>query len=814
MPFPDAVKQQSPAGLSQAGAAAIPLRPLLKRFALIYLSSVAILTIAILTSISLNAQYRLDRRVERENGRIEIARHLLTQDFSVVNSELRLAANLRLMQRYLDSGSSAQRDELALNFLTLVKETRRYDQARFLDAAGQEIIRVNYNDGHPAIVPREQLQDKSGRYFFRDTIKLNPGEIFVSPLDLNIEHDRLEIPYKPMIRFGMPLFDSAGQRKGILLLNYFGSELLQHFREAMSGGDPRNAMLLNRDGYWLSSSKSGDEWGFMLGKNERSFARDFAGEWRTISTREQGMLQSDKGLFVYATVYPLLAGQRSSTGNALPRAPSRQDLQQNEYSWKIVSFVPHDMLSSGAFYTQPGGRILFLLVYVLLALASAAIAYISLSRKQARTELRENEARLREITSTLSEGLLVMDNKGRITYANPAACTTLGYTEQELLGQDMHDCLHAPQTGDTPLLRSECKILQVMQSGTCYRAPEEAFRCKDGVLLPVSVSAAAIISESGISGIVVAFHDITERKRAELALRKSSEEIEGLYNYAPCGYHSLDKNGYYVKINHTELTWLGYSREEMIGKMRFPDLLTPASLHTFQENFPRFKESGYVHDLEFELLRRDGTILPILLSATAVFDANDQYAMSRSTLFDLTERKKMERLLQLQARTDALTGLINRRHFYEQAELELARARRHNEPLSLLMLDVDHFKSVNDTYGHHTGDVALQKLSEVCMQTFREIDLVARLGGEEFAVLLPETIDARAFEVAERLRLAAAEAEVPLEHGGSIHFTISIGVASFATTDSSIDMLLKRADQAMYQAKKSGRNRVCMAGTA
>lgn len=152
-----------------------------------------------------------------------------------------------------------------------------------------------------------------------------------------------------MIRFGMPLFDSAGHNKGILIFNYFGNELLQHFREAMSGGDPRNAKLLNRDGYWLSSNHSDDEWGFMLGNNERTFALAFAEEWRTISTHEQGMVQTERGLFVYATFYPLRADQRSSTVAVLTQAPSQQVLPQNEYKWKIVSFVPRDTLASGRF---------------------------------------------------------------------------------------------------------------------------------------------------------------------------------------------------------------------------------------------------------------------------------------------------------------------------------------------------------------------------------------------------------------------------------------------------------------------------------
>ncbi|MDE2311258.1 MAG: diguanylate cyclase [Betaproteobacteria bacterium] len=176
---------------------------------------------------------------------------------------------------------------------------------------------------------------------------------------------------------------------------------------------------------------------------------------------------------------------------------------------------------------------------------------------------------------------------------------------------------------------------------------------------------------------------------------------------------------------------------------------------------------------------------------------------------DITERKQLEDELKRQARIDLLTGLNNRRHFFELAEQELARAKRYGAPLQVLMLDVDHFKLVNDTYGHHIGDLVLQKLSEVCVQTLRGIDILGRIGGEEFAILLPETRGEQALEVAERLRLAIAGATVPLEQGGSVHLTVSIGVASVVATDARIDDVLKRADMALYAAKNAGRNRVC-----
>jgi diguanylate cyclase (GGDEF)-like protein/PAS domain S-box-containing protein len=655
---------------------------LLRQFALIYLPAAAILTIAILTSLRLDTQDRIDLAKVREAARIEIAKNLVTQDFSSVTSDLLLLAATPALHHYLDGDNRAWRiDDLANLFLEMARTKGCYDQVRYLDATGREIIRINFNAGSPSVVPRDQLQDKSKRYFFRDSIKLERNEVFVSPMDLNIEHDQVEIPYKPMIRFGTPVFDSAGRKRGIILLNYYGEKLLGHFREAMRGGGPGSSMLLNRDGYWLSSAKSEDEWGFMLGKPERKFGQDHAAEWSSISAGESGALQTGKGLYVYATVYPLLAGQRSSTGSPLPRSSSRQELTGNEYQWKIVSFTPDNELAGGSVHNRTGTSILFGVTYLLLAFGSLAIAYFRLSRMQAQNRLREDEARLREITVTMSDGLLVADHNGRITFANPEAGFLLGYGEHEILGTDMHGLLHVREDG-SPCIREECKLLQVAQTGTTYRGVEEFFRCKNGQALPISVSVSAIIRGQKAAGIVVAFHDITERKKFVLELER-------------------------------------------------------------------------------------------------------------------------------QAQIDALTGLNNRRHFYELAEQEIVRTRRYGKPLAIMMVDVDHFKAINDTYGHHSGDTVLQQLSVICRQTMREIDIIGRIGGEEFSILLPEANGMHAREAAERLREAVAATVVQLEPEVSISFTVSIGVAALVATDSGVAAMLKRADEALYEAKYSGRNRVC-----
>lgn len=163
------------------------------------------------------------------------------------------------------------------------------------------------------------------------------------------------------------------------------------------------------------------------------------------------------------------------------------------------------------------------------------------------------------------------------------------------------------------------------------------------------------------------------------------------------------------------------------------------------------------------------------------------------------------------ARFDHLTGVANRRYFVEMAEAEMARSSRYGKPLSILMMDIDRFKEVNDVYGHQAGDIVLQALCETCKIILREFDIVGRWGGEEFAILLPETPPATAPQLAERLRGAIESTGVPLEMHSPLHFSVSIGCASRNAKDDNLDTLLDLADKALYDAKRTGRNRVCVA---
>ena len=179
------------------------------------------------------------------------------------------------------------------------------------------------------------------------------------------------------------------------------------------------------------------------------------------------------------------------------------------------------------------------------------------------------------------------------------------------------------------------------------------------------------------------------------------------------------------------------------------------------------------------------------------------------TYVDITDLTEKAAMLETLAKTDPLTGLYNRRHFLETLDAEWSRFQRYYRSVSVLMLDIDHFKSVNDRYGHAVGDAAIRAVAAACLDGKRKSDIVGRLGGEEFAVLLPETSLSRARTVAERIRRHVMGAQIV---AGQIQFgvTVSIGIAEAAVSMSGIDALMSAADHALYQAKAEGRNR-CIA---
>ncbi|MBG1243653.1 ATP-binding protein [Nostoc sp. NZL] len=331
-----------------------------------------------------------------ELGKVDLQTKVISGDFHSVVSDLMVISKQNELQRVLE-GVNGQQQALSQEFLLFSRYKKLYDQIRFLDQSGKEVVRVNFNQGEPEIVPEEKLQVQAKRYWFNDTLRLNQGQVFVSPLDLNIERGQVEQPLKPMIRFGTPVFDSRGQKRGVVILNYFGAKLLDNFNQAFANASSQG-MLLNADGYWLKGTKPEDEWGFMFpDRKNRTFSKAFPQAWQEISQKESGQFQTAEGMFTFTTVYPLVEGQKSSTGAGQAFAPSQNQIDPKSYHWKIVSWVSPEALTtkSNRFLSQ------LLLLYAgligLIGIGSWLLARASVNRQMAKLELKQSEVQLREL---------------------------------------------------------------------------------------------------------------------------------------------------------------------------------------------------------------------------------------------------------------------------------------------------------------------------------------------------------------------------------------------------------------------------------
>jgi PAS domain S-box-containing protein len=284
-----------------------------------------------------------------------------------------------------------------------------------------------------------------------------------------------------------------------------------------------------------------------------------------------------------------------------------------------------------------------------------------------------DERKYQILTQVAPVGIFHTDAGGSTTYVNPRWCQIARMDLAEALGNGWLEAVHP----EDRILLAEGWQNATETKHNSYA--EYRFLHRDGSVSWVMGQAVAERDHTGkITGYIGTITDITERKRAEEEIYRLNAELEqrvqkrtaeliDLYNNAPCGYHSVDKDGYYVRVNDTELSWLGYERDQLLGKLKLSDLLTPQYAANFERTFSLFKEQGQVNDLELEMVRRDGSIFPALLSATAIRDAGGAFLMSRSTIVDNTNRKLGEKaMIEAQEKLKA----ANRQLEYANKELE------------------------------------------------------------------------------------------------------------------------------------------------
>ena len=436
----------------------------------------------------------------------------------------------------------------------------------------------------------------------------------------------------------------------------------------------------------------------------------------------------------------------------------------------------------------------------------------ALQREQLETEATEEKNRLNAILNNAGVGIMLADRYARHVDVNRRWCRIFGYQRGEVRGKLSVRSIAHP---DESVALGE-HFSALLSGETRSQTHERRFVRKDGTVFWGLISTSTVKNAAGEHMWVVGMiTDIDEQKQIEQALRESEERLRFITENTHDVVWQLDRELRFTYINAADERMRGYAREDVIGRS-FKEAITPKGYPIVDQAMQRrhnlaARESGVgAESFEVEMTCKDGSLLWVEINSTPIHDKSGHIAGYIGVTRDATQRHESHERLREQTIRDPLTGLFNRRFLDESLERELSRAKRDKLPLSLLMIDIDRFKSLNDTYGHQAGDAVIKCLGKLIRDGARSADLPCRYGGEEFLLVLPHMTLATAAERAEQWRLAFAEQKVVFGEI-SLSATFSVGVAAYPDHGDSSELLIRAADQALYTAKHSGRNQVVVA---
>ena len=420
-------------------------------------------------------------------------------------------------------------------------------------------------------------------------------------------------------------------------------------------------------------------------------------------------------------------------------------------------------------------------------------------RRMAEYALHESESRYRELIELAVDGILVGSHEGIIIAANSYMLSLTGRTLDELIGTYIGSLFSARDLEEHPLR------FDLLHNGETVINMRDIVR-PDGSI--VSIEMHTKMMPNGTYQSI--YRDVTERKRTEDALKKSEEQYRTLIELASDGIFLANSDGNYIEVNSAGCQLLNYTRAEIL-QLTMREIVRPIPNRT--EILKELRD-GKAFLVECDMIRKDGIPVPVEINSRQLPDGR-----FLGIVRDITGRRHAEEKLrhanesleaahqklrqslayeQQLARTDSLTGISNRHHFFEFASHAFSAAARYHRPLSIIMFDVDHLKQVNDTFGHAAGDTMLMQIAHAASEEMRSVDVLARYGGDEFIILLPETNAKQARFIADRICASARLFSI----------TLSVGIAEFQNDplDENVEIIIRHADKALYEAKANGRN--------
>ncbi len=428
---------------------------------------------------------------------------------------------------------------------------------------------------------------------------------------------------------------------------------------------------------------------------------------------------------------------------------------------------------------------------------------VALYKAALERQLRDSEQWFAALLRCVVDGVIATDDRGLIRFINPAAEALLGWSLAEGVGRDSADVALFENTKGSPM---ESPVRRALNQGTVAGIEFGTLLItRNGEKIPIDNSAAPIKDEDGNTlGAVMVFRDVRDRLAMEEKLRQSEERFRNAFDFAPVGMALIGLDNRFLQVNGAICKLLECFEADLIG--------VDQSYFSYSRDAERERDLMYevlaekVTTAQFEKRYRTSKGKDIwTLVSVSLLKQGDKPLCYLCQINDLTERKDIEFELARLAHTDVLTGLANRARLGDEIERQILTARRYKQCLAVVFIDIDHFKQVNDSFGHEAGDQLLKAVAEKLKASVRETDIVARLGGDEFVVLLPDIhMTTDALFITEKMRSEFAK---PVHIAGQeMIVTLSVGVSLFPEDASDARTLLRFADSALYHAKAEGRN--------
>ncbi|MCP3868295.1 MAG: PAS domain S-box protein [Gammaproteobacteria bacterium] len=473
-----------------------------RRFSLVFIPFVLLTALGIWGREYIEGSTEQTLIAGREANQVEITKNTLDDILNGIHHDTMLIRGMESLKQFIEQPSKRLRNRLEADVVNISQHRKNYDQIRYLNETGMEIVRVDFREGQATPVPTAKLQNKGNRYYFSDTFRLDHGEIFISPFDLNVERGQIEEPRKPMLRIGMPVFDQEHRKRGIVLINYMGQNLLERIKELLRGvsGSP---LLLNRDGYWLLAPDSSQEWGFMY-DNDNTMVVTSPAAWSEIISKDKGQFQTDKGLYTFDTIHPLMSGHMMDQTTSGVNAPDTGDADTSHYFWKVMTRIEREHFEAAWTEHMFHGGVLYSLALVLGLIVSWFLA-----RAHAANRTAEETLRLVGFSVDHSaDSVLWTTPDGVIQYVNEAACQALGYSRDELLSLSANEIEVSEDVNAPSKHWAEVKAEGVLTF-------ESRYRKKNGDTYPVEISSNYLSYHDDEYNCTFA-RDITSRKQAEV----------------------------------------------------------------------------------------------------------------------------------------------------------------------------------------------------------------------------------------------------------------------------------------------------------